>query len=111
MIYTASSAALAALEILANRTNELPDDYIAVSVDIQGSAVAAHKPAPALIILHFFAVKGHLQFFLGGHRAGKHHVAVDRSGLIISRVIPARQERSHAAVQSACLQLGYLEVG
>ena len=34
MIYTASSAALAALEILANRTNELPDDYIAVSVDI-----------------------------------------------------------------------------
>jgi RES domain-containing protein len=34
VIYTASSAALAALEILANRTNELPDDYIAVSVDI-----------------------------------------------------------------------------
>ncbi len=34
MIYTASSLALSALEILANRTNELPDDYVAVSVEI-----------------------------------------------------------------------------
>jgi len=34
VIYTASSLALSALEILANRTNELPDDYVAVSVEI-----------------------------------------------------------------------------
>jgi RES domain-containing protein len=34
VIYTASSLALSALEILASRTDELPDDYVAVSVEI-----------------------------------------------------------------------------
>lgn len=34
MIYTASSLALSALEILANLTTELPEDYVAVSVEI-----------------------------------------------------------------------------
>ena len=34
MIYTASSLALSALEILASRAGELPDNYVAVSVEI-----------------------------------------------------------------------------
>ena len=48
MVYTSSSIALSALEILANRTGELPDDYVSVSVDIPDDVRVVTVPEAAL---------------------------------------------------------------